>query len=146
MAFKIPNQYRITEEIAGKIQKIDKTIDNRLLAMWINQQHEDAGFFMLPNPKNMKGIYILCMASGGSGEGLGWDHVSVSIPTENRCPTWEEMCFVKSLFWDGEDTVIQFHPPESEYVNNHKFCLHLWKPVGEQIKTPPSIMVGTKQK
>lgn len=59
-------------------------------------------------------------------EGLGWDHVSVSLPT--RCPTWEEMCYVKNVFFDEHEAVMQLHPPRSEYVNNHPYCLHLWKP------------------
>lgn len=69
----------------------------------------------------------LCiMASPPDGE---WQHVSVS--TRHRCPDWQEMCFVKSLFWDDEECVVQFHPPKSEYVNNHDFCLHLWKYNGQ---------------
>lgn len=74
---------------------------------------------------------------------LGWEHVSASYP--DRCPTWDEMCKVKSIFWDDEDCVMQLHPPRSEWVNNHSYCLHLWRPVGVQIPTPPSIMVGVKE-
>lgn len=53
-----------------------------------------------------------------------WEHVSVS---SKRTPTWDEMCYVKRLFWDDEETVIQYHPPKSEYVNMAKTCLHLWR-------------------
>lgn len=52
------------------------------------------------------------------------------------------MCFIKDLFWDEDDTVIQFHPPRSEYVNCHPHCLHLWRPIGIEIATPPKWMVG----
>lgn len=75
------------------------------------------------------------------GEIANWEHVSVSL--EHRCPTWEEMCIVKALFWDDEETVLQFHPPESDYVNQHRFCLHLWRYKGEMPR-PPSIAVGLK--
>jgi len=78
-----------------------------------------------------------------SSDGMGWDHVSVSI-NKNRTPTWAEMCMIKDLFWSPEDCVVQFHPPSSEYVNNHPRCLHLWKKQGENFETPPSIMVGVK--
>lgn len=71
-----------------------------------------------------------------------WEHVSVSLPS--RSPTWEEMCLIKNLFWGEDETVIQYHPPKSEYVNNHQYCLHLWKPIGKTIETPPSILVGIK--
>lgn len=73
---------------------------------------------------------------------LGWEHVSVS--RKDRCPTWEEMCQVKALFWDAEDVVIQYHPRESDYVNNHPHCLHLWRPVGVELPVPPSYMVGAQ--
>lgn len=58
-----------------------------------------------------------------------WEHVSVSLHT--RCPNWREMCFVKDLFWDEEEEVIQLHPKKSQYVNVHEFCLHMWKPPQE---------------
>ena len=64
-----------------------------------------------------------------------WEHVSVSLP--NRIPTWTEMCFVKELFWDDSETVLQFHPPKSEYVNDMPFCLHLWKKSGVNAELPP---------
>lgn len=40
------------------------------------------------------------------------------------------MCFVRQLFWDDEDEVIQIHPKRSRYVNAHNTCLHLWRLVG----------------
>ena len=72
--------------------------------------------------------------------GEGWDHVSVS--RSERTPTWEEMCFVKNAFWDPEDTVLQIHPPKSKYVNNHPFCLHLWRSQRDGFKLPPTELVG----
>ena len=56
---------------------------------------------------------------------MGWEHVSVSM--KNRCPTWEEMCAIKDIFWCESECVVQYHPPKSEYINNHPYCLHLWK-------------------
>ena len=70
----------------------------------------------------------------------GWEHVSVSLP--NRPPNWQEMCYAKSLFWEDEECVIQFHPPRSRYVNNHPYCLHLWKKRGDDFLMPPPILVG----
>lgn len=60
-----------------------------------------------------------------------------------RTPTWKEMVYIKDLCWDGEDVVMQLHPRKSEYVNNHPHTLHLWRPIGQEIPTPPSIFVGT---
>lgn len=77
-----------------------------------------------------------------ASSGFGWEHVSVS--RRDRCPTWDEMCLVKALFWDDDDCVIQHHPPCSEYVNNHPYCLHLWRPIDVSLPMPPSILVGVK--
>lgn len=59
--------------------------------------------------------------------GITWEHVSVSL--KNRLPTWQELKFIKMLFWDTEDEVLQFFPPQSQYVDVHKNCLHLWRPI-----------------
>ncbi len=71
-------------------------------------------------------------------ENKGWEHVSVSIGS--RTPTWEEMVFVKNLFWQDDETVVQFHPKKSEYVNTHKYCLHLWRNAAE-CQLPPQEFV-----
>jgi hypothetical protein len=77
-------------------------------------------------------------------DGMGWDHVSVSRP--DRCPTWPEMCLVKDRFFDPDDCVVQFHPPQSMYVNDHPHCLHLWRWRGGEFPMPDPIMVGTSRK
>lgn len=74
-----------------------------------------------------------------ANSGNDWDHVSVSC--RGSVPTWEDMCFVKSLFWDEDETVVQFHPRKSEYVNFANNCLHLWKFNDGDFPTPPSWMV-----
>lgn len=95
------------------------------------------GFFVFTDFKSNK--EVRCMASDGEG----WEHVSVSM--QSRIPSWEIMCRVKELFWDKEDCVIQYHPPESQYVNNHPNCLHLWRKIGYEFPVPDSILVGIKK-
>jgi hypothetical protein len=73
---------------------------------------------------------------------LGWDHVSVSPAIKKRTPTWGEMCCIKDLFFEPEETVIQFHPPKSQYINNHPYCLHLWRNHSQEIILPPKMMIG----
>ena len=75
-----------------------------------------------------------------ASDGMGWEHISVS--RQDRCPTWNEMCQVKDLFWDEDDCVVQYHPPKSDYVNLHPYCLHLWRPIGVEMPRPPKWMVG----
>jgi len=49
---------------------------------------EDFGAFFIPGPC---GRDLKVLASSG-GEGVEWEHVSVSLT--NRCPNWQEMCFI----------------------------------------------------
>lgn len=72
----------------------------------------------------------------------GWEHVSVSVNRQDRTPTWDEMHWVKQLVWEDEETVMQLHPPQSQYVNCHPYTLHLWRPILSAIPLPPSQMVG----
>lgn len=74
--------------------------------------------------------------------GAGFEHCSVSLP--NRCPSWEQMCAIKELFWRDDETCMELHPAKENYVNNHPYCLHIWKPINKEIPLPPSIMVGFK--
>ena len=97
-----------------------------------------AGAFQIRSPKDRP----LNIMSSGVDQQYWWEHVSVS--THGRTPFWEEMCFVKDLFWEEHETVIQFHPPLSEYVNHHPFCLHLWRPLRFELILPPSELVGPK--
>ena len=76
-------------------------------------------------------------------DGAGWDHVSVSIKgKKSRFPTWDEMNFVKNLFWDADETVVQFHPRKDQLVDNHPGVLHLWKKQNMEYLLPPPELVG----
>lgn len=116
MAFKVPEDRRITEGLGAS-----------------TKQFGNNGAFSLARKLNR---YLFCIAS----DGLDWEHVSVSLP-HMVTPSWDDMCFVKDAFWDKEDCVVQFHPPEAEYVNTHKGCLHLWRKKGVNWETPPKELV-----
>jgi hypothetical protein len=98
---------------------------------------DEFGAFHIPVKKGSVRKFLIIVAPIKNE----WQHVSVSL--QDRCPTWAEMCMIKDLFWDKEEVVIQIHPKESEYVNNHKYCLHLW--AHKDLITPPSIFVGVRQ-
>jgi len=95
------------------------------------------GFFML----SRKGSVLAVMVSDGKDwekggmTGEPWEHVSVSL--QHRCPSWNEMEYVKRLFWEPWETVMQIHPSLPEYVDCCATCLHLWKPMRTKIPTPP---------
>lgn len=71
----------------------------------------------------------------------GWEHVSVSVVNKPDRPSWDEMNFVKDLFWRPDECVVQYHPPKSNYINIHSGTLHLWRPVDKTIPMPPLYMV-----
>ena len=90
----------------------------------------------------LNGMMVDIIASDGGG----WQHASVKMtPTVSGIlsapPNWSIMCQVKDLFWEPEDCVIQYHPPQSRYVNRHPGVLHLWRPAGKEIPMPPVEMV-----
>lgn len=92
------------------------------------------GWFELPGPGKRR--LRLCASDGG-----GWEHVSVSVVGSLEAPSWDEMCFVKRLFWADDEGAVQYHPPKSAYVDNHPGCLHLWRKAGCQPEMPPLWMV-----
>ena len=106
---------------------------------------ERNGMFELICP--LTGQKLRIIASDGSGwndeecplPGDPWEHVSVSAMT--RCPTWGEMCWVKEQFFENNEIVVQFHPAKSEYVNDHPFVLHLWRPIKSPVPMPPIVCV-----
>ena len=93
------------------------------------------GFFKF----RIKGNNYFVIASNGGG----WEHVSVSCAS--KIPTWDIMCEIKDKFFFEDEVVMQLHPKKEDYINNHPNCLHMWKPIGVEIPTPPSIMVGLKE-
>ena len=122
--FKVPEKNRVKNGLFGS-----------------DRSYGCNGVFILTYQTTKQISELMCIVSNG----LGWEHVSVTIPCkERRCPTWEEMCFVKNMFWSKNDLAVQYHPPESAYINCHEFCLHLWRPISKQMPLPDIILVGPK--
>lgn len=94
----------------------------------------EGGYFEVYSPiQRSKKLSIIASC------GDGWDHVSVSLPF--RCPVWQEMEYVKRLFFLPNETAIQYHPAETYYINNHPYCLHMWRPQNIEMIMPPIEMV-----
>lgn len=91
------------------------------------------GVFHIKSPSDNR--RMMCIAS----DGLGWDHVSVSL--KNRCPTWREMEHVKHLFFKPDEVAIQLHVRAEDHININKFCLHIWRPQHAKIPLPPGLLV-----
>ncbi len=114
---KVPEQFRVKKGVMAS----DESFGNN-------------GYFVIPHESYDLNII--------ASDGQGWEHVSVSMPL--RTPNWKQMCFIKEMFWEGTDCVVQYHPPESDYVNNHEHCLHLWRSLDVDMPRPGSILVGYK--
>jgi hypothetical protein len=95
------------------------------------------GAFLLSSPE--PGWSLVVIAS----DGMGWEHVSVRAHQgkRSRIPTWKEMAHAKDTFWTDEDLVMQLHPRKSDYINVHPHVLHLWRPIDQNIPTPPGVCV-----
>ena len=100
------------------------------------------GIFSVPSVEPGWDLIIIC--SDGTedlaeGEQRDWEHVSISTRqlTKTRMPTWKEMQFVKTLCWDDDDTVVQFHPKKSQYINVHPYVLHMWRWKKGEFPMPP---------
>lgn len=120
---------------------------HRMRTGWFrtDETYGNNGAFLLPRYHQK---FWIIASDGSEADKAGliceWEHVSVSIQNHpNSLPTWEEMCWIKSIFWDKEDVVVQFHPAESEYVNFAN-VLHLWRHRTAAFPTPPHYLVGPK--
>lgn len=94
---------------------------------------DTCGVFLIPHPLGAK---LRVIASSGEG----WDHLSISL--EHRCPTWNEMDYVKRMFFKEDEVAMQLHVTPKEHINCHKYCLHIWRPHNEVIPLPPSYFVA----
>lgn len=153
--FNVPEQYRVPR---GPFRSTVKDGNNGVFIVPSKGGSDHLKYQVIADdcrnlPEEAKKLY------NPETTGIYWEHISVGVVwisgsgnsrDEGRCPRWDEMCYIKELFWDDpEDVVLQFHPPASEYVNNHPYVLHLWRAVdinGFPVRQnrPPSIMVGLK--
>jgi hypothetical protein len=95
----------------------------------------DGGAFYVKSPTGKRGDLLQVIAT----DGLGWDHVSVSM--EQRLPTWPELEHVKRIFFAEDEVAMQLHVPAADHINVHPNCLHLWRPQAVPIPLPDKIMV-----
>ena len=71
----------------------------------------------------------------------GWEHVSIAPYDKKITPSWNDMCKLKNMFWSEDEAVVQIHPRKQDYVNAAKNCLHLWKPIEQELPLPPKEFV-----
>jgi len=100
------------------------------------------GRFLIPSPYQ-KNTELNVIATNGEGVSPQWEHVSVHAVRnkKTKIPSWYEMQYIKGLFWEPDDVVLQFHVGAEDHINLHKHVLHLWRAVDEVQPLPPKILV-----
>ena len=112
------------------MRKFEKVLKSpRLTITDVNTKTMRVIWAYLSHPEyKPKAVVIVAGWDERAKDGKPLEHVSVSL--DRRCPTWNEMSMIKDIFWEDEECVVQFHPPKSQYVNTHPYCLHMWRKVG----------------
>ena len=84
---------------------VQRNLDPTIALLFGGHGDERNGIFTVRKMSAQGILRFRVIASCGDG----WEHVSVSLP--NRCPTWNEMAWIASLFFEPEETLVQFRPP-----------------------------------
>jgi len=130
---------------------IAKFRDHQADEMYGTKDSERAlgGAFLVPTvepaPKLGRRVWMRVIASSGADQpkaepGLRFDHVSVSL--SHRCPTWDEMDYVRKLFFKPEEICFQLHMPPAENISLHPYCLHIWRAIDAALPLPDPYLVG----
>lgn len=74
-------------------------------------------------------LQVICSVS--TIEGWHWYHVSVSRP--DRLPSWDMVTKVANEFL-GDRVALHVIPKKKDYINLHRYCLHIWSPVEQSVE------------
>lgn len=120
------------------MRELNEILNNNQFRLLRKIEEEDVlrleGYFF--DPVNQKRYLVFFTVQ------YGWEHASCG--TDTKTPTWDVMCRIKDIFWRPDECCVEYHPKEEDYVNMHEHTLHIWKEVGKEFNTPPTIMVGFK--
>lgn len=88
---------------------------------------EIAGFFVIQKAIDgvsfRKGNIVVIYSIAQELDNKHWIHLSLSRP--NKYPTYDEIKRIKEIFIGNEKAIIIF-PKDSNFVNLHPYCFHLW--------------------
>lgn len=74
---------------------------------------------------NREGTFLFGECSVIVSKDAGHWHLSIGNP--ERLPTYEELKEARYKFLPDDIYMAQIFPPTKEFVNVHKFVLHLWQ-------------------
>lgn len=110
-----------------------RIISKRVMEIYGSIGDESNGAFSVKSPVDASQLVVIASTDDE------WEHVSVSRRT--RPPSWREMEYIAKMFFNENETWVQYHVPKSEHVNIHPNCLHWWRSVNKTFPRPPSEMV-----
>lgn len=123
MAFKVPEQYRVTEEQARSFRFISKALAEYVSRLVLS---EDAignnGYFLLPEKSKPKGRCYIVKA----GELEDWCFIAARHVSERQPLSHDDMFYLASLFWDSPDDVIASFSSISKPYPGAVGWLYLW--------------------
>lgn len=122
-----------------------------------------AGCFRIPHPNDSRKPklrdHFLVTASTGEqieepkeGEApvppTGWDHIAIHVRAWDkarkslaRAPSPSETAWLKDLFFEPQEPVLQFHLARNHPLHAQAFVVHLWRPTIGEITLPPPELV-----
>ncbi len=105
----------------------------------IIESGEDGLACQIPRTNDTFQYQLMIVLSWGGD----WDHASVHADSLSGqfTPFWEDMAFVKHLFFKPSECAVQYHPAKADYINCHRHTLHLWRPQNIEIIIPPKEFV-----
>ena len=72
----------------------------------------------------IKGNLIVIVSQGKEQDGKEWRHVSLS--RRNKYPPYEEIKRIKNIFIGSDEKAMMIFPKETNHVNIHQYCFHLY--------------------
>ena len=93
---------------------------------WLHLRTDGGVLAFFQTPLGQVGV------SAGEWEAPNGDAIAIihaSLVAQHGMPTYSQMCALKDFVFGPKRHAAQIMPPESEHVNIHSRCLHLWGPL-----------------
>lgn len=102
---------------------------------WQHQRTDGGVLAFFLTPEGQVGV------SCGVWNKVPYLHASM-VRSDGEMPSYADMCLLKEQVFGPRRYAAQVMPPESEHVNIHSKCLHLWGPYSAQDWPLPKFGAG----
>ena len=107
-----PNLMHIVDEIPHQLKNTP-----------VGYQYEGDGFGAAIYRNKAQGLLVLVSLSMMEN---GEHFLHVSVSRKSRLPSWDDLKRVKNAFIGEDREAVHVLPKQSDYINLHPYCLHLW--------------------